>query len=77
VLILTLFGLTLAARRRRGGGATSFGLALFICFLYMSVNSKVGPELGLKGILSPLAAAWAGTGVFGLLGFYSLSRSGR
>jgi len=66
-LIIVLFGAPLASNPRRSGAAVSFGISLFICFVYYSFL-RLGQALGYKGTLPPLLAAWMGNIVFGLAG---------
>lgn len=74
--IIILFGAPLASRKTRSGTALSFGISLFICFLYFGII-KVGQSLGHNGTLPPLFAAWMGNIFFGVGAFYILVRSSR
>ena len=62
--IIVLFGAPLASRKTRSGPAISFGISLFICFLYFGII-KVSQTFGHNGTLSPLLAAWLGNIIFG------------
>lgn len=73
-LIIVLFGTALASVRRRSGAALGFGISLFICFVYYTVM-EAGRALGRAGDLPPLAAAWIGNGLFGLIGLTILIRA--
>lgn len=73
-LIIILFGAPLAARKTRSGTAISFGISLFICFLYFGLI-KVGQSLGHNETLHPLLAAWLGNIFFGIGAIYVLVRS--
>ncbi|HDQ00159.1 MAG TPA: YjgP/YjgQ family permease [bacterium] len=73
-LIIILFGASLASRKTKSGTAVSFGVSLFICFLYFGFI-KVGQSLGHNGLLHPLLAAWIGNIVFGAGGLYLLLKS--
>lgn len=75
-LIIILFGAPLAARKTRSGTAISFGISLFICFLYFGLI-KVGQSLGHNEALHPLLAAWLGNIIFGIGAIYVLVRSNR
>ncbi|MFH0766052.1 MAG: LptF/LptG family permease [Calditrichota bacterium] len=66
-VIIVLFGAPLASRRRRGGTALGFGLALFICFIYFGFV-EVGNLMGYSGVLPPVLAAWLGNICFGVTG---------
>ncbi|MDZ7318146.1 MAG: LPS export ABC transporter permease LptG [candidate division KSB1 bacterium] len=74
--IIILFGAPLASRKTRSGTALSFGISLFVCFLYFGII-KVGQTLGHNETLSPLLAAWIGNILFGLGAVYILIRSNR
>ncbi len=75
-LIIILFGAPLASRKTRSGTAISFGISLFICFLYFGII-KVGQSLGHNGTLPPLFAAWMGNIFFGTGAVYILVKSSR
>lgn len=72
--IIILFGAPLASRKTRSGTALSFGISLFVCFLYFGII-KVGQTLGHNEALPPLLAAWMGNLLFGLGAVYILIRS--
>ncbi|MDZ7335629.1 MAG: LptF/LptG family permease [candidate division KSB1 bacterium] len=74
--IIVLFGAPLASRKTRSGTALSFGISLFICFLYFGII-KVGQSLGHNGALPPLLAAWLGNILFGLGAINILIRSNK
>ncbi|NOZ61163.1 MAG: LPS export ABC transporter permease LptG [Calditrichaeota bacterium] len=73
-LIIVLFGAPLASKKTRSGSAISFGVSLFICFLYFGFI-KVGQSLGHNGALPPLLAAWLGNIFFGIGAIYILAKS--
>ncbi|OQX88863.1 LPS export ABC transporter permease LptG [candidate division KSB1 bacterium 4484_87] len=73
-LIIVLFGAPLASRKTRSGTAISFGVSLFICFLYFGLI-KVGQSLGHNGALPPMLAAWLGNIFFGVGAVYILAKS--
>ena len=73
-LIIILFGAPLASKKTRSGTAVSFGISLFICFLYFGFI-KVGQSLGHNGTLPPLLAAWLGNLFFGASAIYILIKS--
>jgi lipopolysaccharide export system permease protein len=75
-LIVVLIGTSLAIRVRRGGLAVSFGLAVFISFVYYAII-RTGQALGHSGTLPPLLGAWLGNLVFGALGLELLRRARR
>lgn len=75
-LVIILFGAPLASRKTRSGTALSFGISLFICFLYFGII-KVGQSLGHNGTLPPLFAAWMGNLFFGIGAVYILVKSSK
>ena len=75
-LIVVLIGTSLAVRVRRGGLAISFGLAVFVSFVYYAVI-RTGQALGHSGTLPPLLGAWLGNILFGGLGLVFLRRARR
>ena len=74
--VVVLIGTALAIRVRRGGLAISFGLAVFISFVYYAII-RTGQALGHSGTLPPLIGAWLGNLVFGGLGLELLRRAQR
>jgi len=74
--VVVLIGTALAIRVRRGGLAISFGLAVFISFVYYAII-RTGQALGHSGTLPPLIGAWLGNLVFGGLGLELLRRARR
>lgn len=73
-LIIVLFGAPLASNPQRSGAAVSFGISLFICFIYYSFL-RLGQALGHRGSLPPLLAAWLGNILFGLAGVVVLVKA--
>ncbi|MEE4312072.1 MAG: LPS export ABC transporter permease LptG [candidate division KSB1 bacterium] len=69
--IILLFGAPLASRKTRSGPAVSFGISLFICFLYFGII-KVAQTFGHNGTLPPFLAAWLGNIIFGIGAVYIL-----
>ncbi len=74
--IIILFGAPLASRKTRSGTAISFGVSLFVCFLYFGFI-KIGQSLGHNGTLPPLLAAWLGNIFFGLGAIFIFVRSSK
>lgn len=70
-LVVVLFGVPLSSRKKRGGLAIEFGLALLICFVYLAL-SKVAETMGYAGDFPPLVAAWVANVTFFLFGLYML-----
>lgn len=73
-LIIILFGAPLASRKTRSGSAISFGISLFVCFVYFGII-KVGQSMGHNGVLPPMLAAWIGNLFFGAGAIYVLTKS--
>ena len=72
--IIVLLGAPLAANARRAGFANSFGIGIFICFVFYSCV-KAGQALGWNKLIDPLLAAWLGNIVFGVLSAFLLWRA--
>ncbi len=75
-VIVVVIGTALAMRVRRGGLAISFGLSLFISFIYYAFI-RTGQSLGHNGTLPPVLAAWMGNIFFGVLALELLRRARR
>ncbi len=75
-IVVTLLGVALASRLRRGGVAVGAGIALFLSFLYYGIM-KTGEALGYSGSLPPIPAAWLGNAVYALVAGVLLSRMER
>ena len=70
-LIIVVFGVPIAMKKRRSGLMVGFGISLLVAFLYFgSTNS--GKMLGYKDILEPWIAVWAGHIIFGVIGVFSV-----
>lgn len=67
--IVVLLGIPIAAHYRRSGVTLSFGIGLFISFIYFALQ-QIGRVLGFNGYLPPLGAAWMGNFVFLLIGAF-------
>lgn len=75
-VIVTLIGIALSTRVRRGTLALGVGLSLLISFVYYGFL-KTGQALGHSGTLPPVFAAWMGNLFFGGLAIYLLYRARR
>lgn len=75
-LIVVLIGTALALRVRRAGLAVSFGLSVFISFVYYAFI-RTGQALGYSGALPPLLGAWIGNLFFGALALELFRRARR
>ncbi len=73
-LIVLLVGAPLAVFSPRSGRLISFGMAIFIGFLYWG-GVSIGRSLGRVGILTPFLAAWLANLLFIGLGLYLLRRA--
>lgn len=70
-LVVVLFGVPLSTRKKRGGLAVEFGVALMITFVYLAVQ-EVSKTMGFSGSWDPLFAAWFANVVFFTGGLYML-----
>lgn len=75
-IIVTLIGVALSTRVRRGTVTLGVGLSLLVSFVYYGFL-KTGQALGHSGTLPPVLAAWMGNIFFGSLAIYLLYRSRR
>ncbi|MCX5800412.1 MAG: LPS export ABC transporter permease LptG [Candidatus Eisenbacteria bacterium] len=75
-VIVTLIGVALSTRVRRGTMAWGVGLSLLISFVYYGFL-KTGQALGHSGTLPPVLAAWMGNIFFGGLAVCLLYRARR
>ncbi len=69
VLVLTMIGTMLAARKIRGGSGAHLALGVIISVLYV-LFSRLSVVFATKGSFYPLLAAWTPNIIFGLLAFY-------
>ena len=69
VLILTIIGAVLAARKIRGGSGAHLALGVIISVLYV-LFSRLSVVFATKGDFSPLLAAWTPNIMFGILAVY-------
>lgn len=77
LIVIVIFGMTLASRQWRGGTATGVGISIFLCFIYYSVNISLGPVLGQRGVVPPVVAAWLANILFGFLAIWAVIRTQR
>lgn len=73
-IIILLVGAPLAIFSPRSGKMISFGIAIFIGFLYWG-GISIGRSIGRVGILTPLLAAWVANLFFIGVGLYLLRRA--
>jgi lipopolysaccharide export system permease protein len=57
VLLLVMLGVPFVLKRRHRGNLIGLGLALLLCLGYLTVDVIVR-DLGSRGFLSPVIAAW-------------------
>ncbi len=69
VIVLTMIGTMLAARKIRGGSGAHLALGVIISVLYV-LFSRLSVVFATKGSFYPLLAAWTPNIIFGLLAFY-------
>ncbi|MDX1419705.1 MAG: LptF/LptG family permease [Rubricoccaceae bacterium] len=73
-LILVLVGVSLAARRRRGGQAVQLALGLLVAFVYLALQKVIEP-FGYAEALPPALAAWLPHAVFAAAALLLLLRA--
>lgn len=69
VLILTIIGAVLAARKIRGGSGAHIALGVIISVVYV-LFSRLSVVFATKGDFSPLLASWTPNIIFGALAVY-------
>jgi lipopolysaccharide export system permease protein len=62
-LIVVLFGVPFASRKKRGGLSFEFSIAIFIAFIFLAF-SKIAQTFGYSGETSPVIAAWLANVLF-------------
>ena len=67
--VLTLVGIPLALRRKRGGIALSITFGIGISFLYL-LTFGLSRSLAISGVLPPILGAWIANLLFSLFGVY-------
>jgi len=72
--VLMLIGVSVSARKVRGGIGLPLGIGLFLCFAYVVVD-KFAVVFALKTSLPPLVGAFIPNLVFGILGLYLLYKA--
>lgn len=66
--VIVFFGAPMVAGSTERGKASSFGIALVICFIYYSLINAC-QILGRNGTLQPFIAVWLPNGLFFFVGF--------
>jgi lipopolysaccharide export system permease protein len=67
--ILTLVGIPLALRRKKGGIPLSITFAIGISFLYLMIFG-LSRSLAISGALPPILGAWVANLLFSFFGIY-------
>jgi lipopolysaccharide export system permease protein len=73
-LVLTMVGIPLAFKKRRGGIPLSITIAIGISFLYL-LTFGLSRSLALSGALPPLLGAWLANLLFSLFGMYLMLKA--
>ncbi|HEY2580924.1 MAG TPA: LptF/LptG family permease [Mucilaginibacter sp.] len=72
--VLTLIGVSISSRKVRGGIGLPLGIGIFLCFAYIVVD-KFALVFAVKGNWPPMLAVCMPNGLFGLVGYYLLSKA--
>jgi lipopolysaccharide export system permease protein len=72
--VLTLIGVSISSRRVRGGIGLPLGIGIFLCFAYIIVD-KFALVFAVKGNWPPMLAVCMPNGLFGMVGYYLLSKA--
>ena len=72
--VLTLIGVSLSSRKKRGGIGLSLGIGFFLCFAYIVVD-RFATVFTTKGNLPPIIAVFIPNLLFGLLGIYLMRKA--
>lgn len=62
-VIVVLFGVPFASKKKRGGLSFEFSIAIFIAFVFLAF-SKIAQTFGYTGETSPVTAAWLANVLF-------------
>lgn len=62
-LVVVLFGVSFASKKKRGGLSFEFSIAIFIAFIYLAFT-KVSQTFGYSGQINPILTAWLANGLF-------------
>lgn len=74
IIILSLIGAIVAARKTRGGGGGHMVMGVLVCVLYI-FSSRLTTVFSVKGNFTPWLAAWTPNIIFGLLMLYLYYRA--
>lgn len=67
--ILTIIGLSLSSRKRKGGMGTYLGLGLALSFIYILLQT-VSASFAINAGVSPVIAAWAPNIIFAVIAYF-------
>lgn len=72
--VLTLIGVTLSSRKRRGGIGLNIALGILLAFSYI-MFMQVSTVLSTNADLPPIIAVWVPNIIFGVIGIFLYSRA--
>jgi len=75
-IILTVFGVSLASRKAKGGIGFYLGLGLLLSFSYI-LFMQVATVFAISGLLSAWQAMWIPNFMYGVLAFFLYRRAAR
>ncbi len=67
--ILTLIGVVISSRKRRGGTGLNVGIGLLLSFAYLFFM-QMAAQFTIKGNLDPMISAWIPNGVFAVIALF-------
>jgi lipopolysaccharide export system permease protein len=73
-LIVVLFGVPFASRKKRGGLSLEFSVAIFISFIFLAFT-KVSQTFGYSGQLPPIPTAWLANAMFLIVAIVVIARA--
>jgi lipopolysaccharide export system permease protein len=73
-LIVVLFGVPFASRKKRGGLSVEFSVAIFISFVFLAFT-KVSQTFGYSGLVNPMLTAWLANILFTIMAFGVIAKA--
>ncbi len=67
--ILTLIGVVISSRKRRGGTGLNIGIGLLLSFMYLFFM-QMASQFTIKGNLNPIISAWLPNAVFAIIALF-------
>jgi len=67
--ILTLIGVSMSSRKKRGGTGINIGIGLLISFAYI-LFMQISSQFSIKGNLHPAMSAWIPNIIFAIVGIF-------